>query len=97
MFRIALALMVKPVPNETEGIMTKAFDAVKYKATTYEQWQAAAEAWHRWGPTLSRWLGPATERMFDLAKVGSGCRVLDVAAGAARLGGWRGVSPAIRA
>ena len=29
-----------------------AFDPVQYKQTTREQWQHAAEAWHRWGPTL---------------------------------------------
>jgi len=58
------------------------FDAEKYKRTTYEQWQDAAEAWHRWGPTIRSWLGPATERMLDLARVGQGDRVLDVAAGA---------------
>jgi SAM-dependent methyltransferase len=58
------------------------FDANKYKQTTREQWDTAAEAWHRWGPTLRSWLGPATERMLDLASVKSGCRVLDVAAGA---------------
>ena len=28
------------------------FDAATYKATTREQWQQAAEAWHRWGPFL---------------------------------------------
>lgn len=58
------------------------FDAVKYKTTTRDQWEAAAEAWHRWAPTLRSWLGPATERMLDLATVASGARVLDVAAGA---------------
>jgi SAM-dependent methyltransferase len=58
------------------------FDSRKFKQTTREQWQVAAEAWHRWGPFLGRWLGPATERLFDLAHVGPGCRVLDVAAGA---------------
>jgi SAM-dependent methyltransferase len=58
------------------------FDAVKYKTTTRAQWEAAAEAWHRWAPTLRSWLGPATERMLDLASVVSGARVLDVAAGA---------------
>jgi SAM-dependent methyltransferase len=58
------------------------FDAVKYKTTTRDQWEAAAEAWHRWAPTLRSWLGPATERMLDLAGVVSGARVLDVAAGA---------------
>jgi ubiquinone/menaquinone biosynthesis C-methylase UbiE len=59
-----------------------AFDAVKYKETTREQWQVAAEAWHRWGPTLAQWLGPATEMMLDMAGVRAGSRVLDVAAGA---------------
>jgi SAM-dependent methyltransferase len=61
---------------------TTTFDAAKYKDTTRAQWEEAAEAWHRWGPTLRTWLGPATERMLDLAAVGSGSRVLDVAAGA---------------
>jgi SAM-dependent methyltransferase len=62
------------------GIST--FDPVKYKQTTERQWQGAAEAWHRWGPTLDTWLGPATELMLDMARVGPGSRVLDVAAGA---------------
>jgi ubiquinone/menaquinone biosynthesis C-methylase UbiE len=59
-----------------------AFDPVQYKETTREQWQQAAEAWHGWGPTLKGWLGPATEVMLDLARIGPGSRVLDVAAGA---------------
>ena len=61
---------------------TPKFDPIKYKETTKQQWQAAAEAWHRWGPTLAAWLGPATETMLDMSGVGSGSRVLDVAAGA---------------
>jgi hypothetical protein len=61
---------------------TPKFDPIKYKETTKQQWQAAAEAWHRWGPTLAAWLGPATETMLDMAGVGPGSRVLDVAAGA---------------
>ncbi|MGH9767839.1 MAG: class I SAM-dependent methyltransferase [Blastocatellia bacterium] len=58
------------------------FDPIKYKETTRQQWQTAAEAWSHWSPTLAAWLGPATEIMLDLAGVGSGSRVLDVAAGA---------------
>ena len=58
------------------------FDSAAYKATTREQWQQAAEPWHRWGPTLEAWLGEATEAMLDLAGVGAGARVLDLAAGA---------------
>jgi SAM-dependent methyltransferase len=59
-----------------------AFDPVQYKTTTRQQWEDAAEAWHRWGPTLEDWLGQATERMLDAAGVVAGARVLDVAAGA---------------
>lgn len=58
------------------------FDPAKYKQTTEQQWQDAAAAWHRWGPTLNKWLGPSTDVMFDMADIGAGCRVLDVAAGA---------------
>jgi SAM-dependent methyltransferase len=61
---------------------TATFDAVAYKATTREQWQTAAEPWYRWGPFIEEWLGEATEAMLDMAGVGTGARVLDVAAGA---------------
>ncbi len=60
----------------------RAFDPVTYKETTRAQWQDAAEAWYRWRPTLSAWLGPATEMMLDMAGITVGSRVLDVAAGA---------------
>jgi ubiquinone/menaquinone biosynthesis C-methylase UbiE len=58
------------------------FDPKRYKATTRQQWEEAAGAWDSWGPTLESWLGEATERMLDAARVGTGSRVLDVAAGA---------------
>jgi SAM-dependent methyltransferase len=58
------------------------FDAAAYKTSTRAQWEQAAEAWHRWGPALEAWLGEATDLMLDLAEVGDGARVLDVAAGA---------------
>jgi len=64
------------------GMSTAPFDPVAYKQTTREQWQTAAEPWYWWGPTLERWLGEATELMLDMAHIGPGCRVLDVAAGA---------------
>lgn len=62
--------------------MEKVFDPAHYKTTTREQWQTAAEAWHRWHPTLKAWLGPATDLMLDMAQVRAGYRILDVAAGA---------------
>ena len=77
---------------------TPAFDAAQFKATTRAQWQSAAQAWHAWGPFLGRWLGPATEAMLDLAEVGPGAQVLDVAAGAGEqsLRAARRVGPAGR-
>jgi ubiquinone/menaquinone biosynthesis C-methylase UbiE len=41
----------------------------------------SGQPWYRWGPTLEAWLGEATEAMLDMARVGRGSRVLDVAAG----------------
>lgn len=61
---------------------TPQFDPVKYKNTTHDQWQTAAEAWYRWSPTLNQWLGKATETMLEMADISTGHRVLDVAAGA---------------
>jgi SAM-dependent methyltransferase len=58
------------------------FDPIAFKSTTRAQWESAAEAWHRWTPFLGQWLGEATDRMLELAGVGPGTRVLDVAAGA---------------
>lgn len=58
------------------------FDPMQYKLTTRQQWEDAAEAWHRWGPTLEAWLGDATVRMLDAAGITRGSEVLDVAAGA---------------
>ncbi len=72
--------------------MPTTFDPRQYKTTTRAQWQEAAEAWHRWGPTIEDWLGPATERMLDAAGVMAGSRVLDVAAGA----GGQSLTAAIR-
>ncbi len=59
-----------------------AFDPDKYKQTTRRQWEDYAEGWNAWAPLLESWLGDATERMLDMAGVGAGSRVVDVAAGA---------------
>lgn len=58
------------------------FDPVQYKTTTRQQWEDAADAWHRWGPTLETWLAASTEQMLDGAALDAGASVLDVAAGA---------------
>jgi SAM-dependent methyltransferase len=58
------------------------FDPIAYKQTTLEQWEEAADSWHRWGPTIEGWLDEPTETMLEMANVSPGGRVLDVAAGA---------------
>jgi len=58
------------------------FDAARYKTTTRQQWEDYASGWNDWAPLLEEWLGAATDRMLDLAGIGEGDRVLDVAAGA---------------
>jgi len=62
--------------------ITVQFDPVKYKNTTRDQWQTAAEAWYRWSPTLKQWLGKATDKMLEMAGITDGHSVLDIAAGA---------------
>ncbi len=61
---------------------TTQFDPVKYKTSTYNQWQETADAWYRWSSTLDQWLGKATNRMLEMAGITTGHHVLDVAAGA---------------
>ena len=63
-------------------VLPPTFDPDKFRQVTRAQWESAAEAWDRWGPLVGRWLGAATEVMLDMARVGPGSRVLDVAAGA---------------
>jgi len=46
-----------------------------------ERWNAIAESWHRWIPHMHTWYEPATELMLDLAQIGPGSQVLDIAAG----------------
>lgn len=65
-----------------ETATTPRFDAAKYKQTTFDQWQAAAESWYNWSPLLHQWLGNATDKMLQMAGITTGHRVLDVAAGA---------------
>jgi SAM-dependent methyltransferase len=58
------------------------FDAAKYKNAQREQWNKDGAAWRRWNPVLDRWYGEATRQMLDLARIETGQRILDIAAGA---------------
>lgn len=52
------------------------------RADIRTQWEGAAPGWARWEATIATWMEPATETMLDLAGVGAGARVLDLASGA---------------
>lgn len=65
-----------------ETLKTSQFDPIRYKETTLQQWQSAAEAWYRWSPSIRQWLGKATEEMLELAGVSADQKILDIAAGA---------------
>jgi SAM-dependent methyltransferase len=58
-----------------------AFDPVRFKNMTREQWDQVADRWNAWGWLIQEWLGPATEIMLDMARIGPESRVLHVAAG----------------
>lgn len=64
------------------GKQSESFDAAKYKSAQREQWNKDGAAWRRWTPILDRWYGGATRAMLDMARIGPGQRVLDIAAGA---------------
>ncbi len=64
------------------NVRKRIFDPVAFKETTRNLWDCAVVSWNRWAAFLSRWLGPATELMLDMANVQKSRRVLDAAAGA---------------
>lgn len=45
-------------------------------------WEGAAPGWARWESAIAAWMEAATEAMLDMAAVGAGARVLDLASGA---------------
>lgn len=59
-----------------------AFNPEQFKAATREQWDKTGKGWNEQSPNIRVWLAEATKTMLDLANVGAGSRVLDVAAGA---------------
>jgi ubiquinone/menaquinone biosynthesis C-methylase UbiE len=53
-----------------------------FKQMMREQWDRAAHGWSDQTPAISAWLRSPTQRMFDMAHIERGQRVLDLAAGA---------------
>lgn len=60
--------------------MTPNTDA--FKEQVRAAWDRSADGWYRHTPQIRAWLSPATAAMLDMAGIGPGQRVLDVAAGA---------------
>jgi ubiquinone/menaquinone biosynthesis C-methylase UbiE len=59
-----------------------AFDPKAFKAATRNQWEKAARGWNDHTPQIRAWLRDATDAMLEMAAIGRGARVLDLAAGA---------------
>ncbi|MDH5607023.1 MAG: methyltransferase domain-containing protein [Anaerolineae bacterium] len=57
------------------------FNADKYKQAAQQEWQKVAPGWHKWLPFISDLSRGDTNQMLDLAGIGPGHRVLDIAAG----------------
>jgi ubiquinone/menaquinone biosynthesis C-methylase UbiE len=62
--------------------MNASFDAEKFKAMTREQWDRSARGWNDKSAQIRDWLRESTDAMLEMAEIGAGARVLDVAAGA---------------
>jgi SAM-dependent methyltransferase len=61
--------------------MTTTADAGEFRSGQRRQWNTAASGWKKWSPLFDKGAGPVSERLVELAGVGPGDRVLDVAAG----------------
>lgn len=57
-------------------------DTQAFKTAVREQWDRSAQGWNDHTPEIRAWLRQATDAMLDMARVGPGASVLDVAAGA---------------
>jgi len=60
---------------------TKKLDAVEFREGQRQQWDSAAIGWRKWSQLIDGAASEISERLVELAGVGPGSRVLDVAAG----------------
>lgn len=77
-------------------------DADRFKDEQKDSWDAVAEGWNRWWRIFEDAAQPVSDRLVDLATIGPGVRVLDIATGlgepaltAARRVGRKGAVTAI--
>ena len=59
----------------------QSIDTGRLKNEQKRDWDAAAAGWKKWWTVLKRAAQPVSDRLVELARVGAGARVLDVATG----------------
>jgi enediyne biosynthesis protein CalE5 len=59
----------------------KAPDAVEFRGGQRKQWNSASAGWRKWSELIDGTTSGISERLVELAGIGEGSRVLDVAAG----------------
>ena len=59
----------------------QSFDAGQYKAGQQKQWDSVADGWRKWWPTIEGFSQHVSDRFMELAGIGEGQAVLDVATG----------------
>ena len=59
----------------------QSIDIERLKNEQKRDWDAAAAGWKKWWTVLERGAQPVSDRLVELARVGAGVRVLDVATG----------------
>ncbi len=59
----------------------KHIDPVEFRDGQRKQWNQAATGWRKWSDLIDRSARVVSERLVEMAEVGPGSRVLDVAAG----------------
>ena len=60
---------------------SQAFDSHSHKRRTRDKWNKTAKGCHKWIPMMRKWYTPATDLLFDPARIDPGSHVLDIAAG----------------
>ena len=59
----------------------QSIDTGRLKNEQKRDWDAAAAGWKKWWTVLERAAQPVSDRLVELARVGAGARVLDIATG----------------
>src|SRR5690348_11603459 len=59
----------------------QSIDTARVKNEQKRDWDTAAAGWKKWWPVLERASQPVSNRLVELARLGAGARVLDIATG----------------